>query len=517
MRFKSLIIFGCCFVIANCGGGGSSTTSTPRAQTAGVDESNVVDSIDKMASGDIFYIDFDDNGDATVDFSSADIAAAFTLIVQSTTSASSNVRLTSSDISADMTVSFDNMLRAKENALSESGLDPAEPRGNLSISKNVGDTGSFRVLNSLSSSTSYTTVNATSKCEMDHIILYVDDELASGALTDADIETLCEQFEYAVAIDVSYFGEYSDINSDGHIAILITPAINRLGASGGGIITGYFYAADLYARTVSNPTSNEREIVYILAPDPSGIYGTPISKSFAMSNLLPAVVPHEVQHAISYNQHVFRNGGASESSWLNESLSHFAEDLTGFGIENPSRVELFLADTAMVSLVASGSPDLYERGAEYLFMRYLFERASDPHAFLAALENTSLTGQENLETAFGGADPGFDEWSEFMRRWAITLALTNTGISSTAEYQYNDRALNSTTDNWQGACLICNTEDNRGTVLSGPYMEDLTSGNLTISLAGTGTAFYNIASPPTTLTMDGSASAGLQGVLIRTE
>jgi hypothetical protein len=259
------------------------------------------------------------------------------------------------------------------------------------------------------------------------------------------------------------------------------------------------------------------EIIYILAPDPGGEWGTEISKEFAMSNLMPAVVPHELQHAINYNQHVLVNGGSSEESWLNEGLSHFAEDRAGFGMENPSRAEMFLMSPEMTSLAPSGSPDLYERGAEYLFLRFLYEQAASGDAFAGALENTYLTGIENVEAAFAGTDANFDEWSEFMRRWAIAMALTDTGISTTDIYQYNARTFNSSTGNWEGICLICDADDGRDTVLTGPYAAELSSSSVSLYLYGTSTAFYTISSPPSSLSLSGNSSAGLQGILIRTE
>ena len=44
---------------------------------------------------------------------------------------------------------------------------------------------------------------------------------------------------------------------------------------------------------------------------------------------MPATFVHEFQHMISFGQHVLARGGASESLWLNEGLSHIAEELAG--------------------------------------------------------------------------------------------------------------------------------------------------------------------------------------------
>lgn len=517
---NSLALFAL-LLIAACGSSSPITSTAAKSQTVSTSDTNVVDSVSAMDTGDLYYIDFDSSGSAEVSFSGGASSAKYSLIVQSTESSSSSVAISAKDLSADLPGQFDMMLREAEANLPVS--EEVDQESSLSKSMTsqkavaIGDRGSFRVLSSITSTTRYTEVSATVRCIDDHIIVYVDTTVPSTSLSESDIETLCGQFEYAVALEESVLGEPSDVNGDGHVITLITRAVNRLGASGGGIITGYWYAADTSPRTSSNVTSNYAEIIYILAPDPDGVDGTTISREFAMSNLMTAVVPHEVQHAISYNQHVLVNGGSTESSWLNEAMSHFIEDYTGFGQENYSRVEVYFELTESVSLAPSSSPDLAERGAGYLFLRYLYERAADPNAFLAALEDTNLTGQDNIEAAFGREDAGFDEWNEFMRRWAIAVALTNTGISRTAQYQFNDRIWNSTTSHWQGICLICTTEDGRGTILYGPNAPEISGSSVNLSLAGTATAFYTVSSPPSSITLSGNASAGLQGVLIRTE
>ena len=507
-------------ILAGCGSS-SSTSNQSKAQTSSsMADTDVAGSVASMGKGDLYYVNFDSSGQATIALGGGASGASYMLLVQSTTTTSSTVSATSSDvsaISADLTSEFDMELREREENLADRNELPSHSVSTTSKSfgKALDETSTFRVLSSITSTSSYTTVTATKRCTKDHMVTYIDNEVSSDTLTASDVETLCDQFEHAAAVDVETFGEPSDVNGDGKLVVLVSPAVNKLGASGGGIITGYFYASDLFAQTSSNSTSNEMEIVYILAPDPDGDYGTAISKEFAMSNLMPAVVPHEFQHAISYNQHVFVNGGTTEKNWLNEGLSHYAEDHAGFGQENPSRMEIFLESPETTRLATISSPNLGERGAGYSFMRFLYEKAEDPAAFLAALENTTNTGETNIETAFAGSDPNFDEWEEFMRRWAIALALTDAGVSSTLQYQFDVRSLDPITGNWQGICMICDADDNRGTMLAGPAASDLSGGTLNVSLSGTATAFYNIASPTSTITLSGKTSAGLQGVLIR--
>jgi hypothetical protein len=249
-----------------------------------------------------------------------------------------------------------------------------------------------------------------------------------------------------------------------------------------------------------------------MVPDPKGTYGVAVSKNFAMENLLPAVLPHELQHAISYNQHVLIKGAPPEQNWLNEGLSHLAEDVMGYGQENPSRYALYLANTSVACLVTMRQPNLYERGAAYLFLRYLYEQSSSGDAFLRRLEQTSSVGVDNLEQAFAGS-AGFSKFSEFMARWTAALAMTNEALTMDSRYVYHNRVKNSKTGHWEGACLKCDADDGRGTILNGVSKVPF-SGSSAVSLAPSAAQFYSISSVPGRIMFNGSGGQNF-GVLIR--
>ena len=79
------------------------------------------------------------------------------------------------------------------------------------------------------------------------------------------------------------------------------------------------------------------------------------------------------------------SGGLPEENWLNEGMSHFMEDWAGYGVENPSRYAMYLASPSTYGVVTQSSPNLMERGASYLFLRFLYEQASDGTAFIRSL------------------------------------------------------------------------------------------------------------------------------------
>ncbi len=533
IMFFAVVAFSCYTIGVGCGS--SESLSGINSSSAATDSFVVSDARD-MGVGDVMYLQFDTEGNAEIDFSGVSSESKFYMILQSYSQSSASFIATMGNEAAhfdkgiasyldesmtnDPVASFNLMLREKDNEISESeGYVEANP--NYSVSKSVqsGDVETFRVLSSISSTSVYDEVDAEVYCVGEYAIFYVDLEVAAvipNELTEADVDELCVNFDKAVETEYNIYGQASDVNSDGKFAVLMTPAVNELGASGGGIITGYFYAGDLYARTTSNKVSNEREILYTMVPDSDGVYGLEIPKEFAMSNLLPAVLPHELQHAISYNNHVFINHSSSEAAWLNEALSHFTEDLTGYNLENPSRMELYLQSPASYSLVTLSSPPLQNRGAAYLFLRYMYEQSDDPEAFLSNLHNTELTGTANVEAAFGSSDSNFDEFYEFMRRWAIAVALTDSGVTADSKYVYQSRTKHPDTDNWQGVCLKCDAEDNRDTILDGPAFEEYVAES-SITVKGTASRFFEINNVPSSLPISGSASADMGGVLIKVQ
>src|SRR5690606_8090797 len=101
----------------------------------------------------------------------------------------------------------------------------------------------------------------------------------------------------------------------------------------------------------------------------------------------------EFQHMISYNRHVLLGGGEAEETWLNEGLSHFAEELGGrqvtpgsctgnnclnqFASGNLLNAYDYLASPESHYLVEPGSSSgtFVERGANWLVLRWLAYRS----------------------------------------------------------------------------------------------------------------------------------------------
>jgi hypothetical protein len=198
-----------------------------------------------------------------------------------------------------------------------------------------------------------------------------------------------------------------------------------------GYVAGFFFPADL---AVSTRTQwNNGEVFYTVVADPSGTLSCAHSTS-QVNSVVPVTFIHEFQHMISFNQHVLVRGGAAEVLWLNEGMSHYAEEMGGrvfLQAGDSTRFcehvrgdlfnfGLFLTKPGASTLVGeSGIGGLADRGAYWAFVRYLVDQfAADTslaaaNAFTRQIDQTSLTGTDNV-----GARTG-QPFATLARRWVL--------------------------------------------------------------------------------------------------
>lgn len=524
--------------LSACGGGGGTSASTSSGGGGG--GGAVADSPTSMSVGDATYTDLS-SGSGSVSLPSS---GKFEVLLQShsTGSSSNSFTLSSvsasgkalglSDVESDLSLAdsvvtpqelLDDLLREEENlnafyggaGKSLSSAKSASKGVNSDVSEAISkdSTANFSVLSSLSNTSSCVTITATAKYVGTDVAIYVDNEILSGNpgdLSQSDVDALGAIYDRELPNERTWYGSYSDIDKNGVAIALITSRVNRLGGTGG-IVTGFFNSNDFSAGTCSN----EAEIVYLVSPDSGGLYGTKISNSFFMSNFGPAVFFHEMLHLILHYQKVVTLGGASEKSCLNEGLAHLTEDLVGYNRENYSRYDLFLDSPQSYS--ACSATSLAGRGAAYLFLRYLYERSGESKTFLKNMVQTTNTGYDNILAAFPSASKSsdLDSIAEFLRGWGVALAYTNR-ISTSAKFKYNDRVKNATTSNWEGVCIVCSTEDGRGTTLTGPAYGTYSAGS-SYSVKDATTRFLKLSSNPSTISFSVGSSSNGYGVVLRTE
>lgn len=303
---------------------------------------------------------------------------------------------------------------------------PNAPRFNVvPTAPSLGTTRTFRVLASLTG-VSYSTVTARLRFAGTNILFY-DDVGSPAPLSDDEVTRLGRLFDETLyRLDVATFGAESDIDGNGRVIVLTTPVVNAItptaDCSASGFVPGFFNGTDL---TTRNTNSNRAEIFYAFVPDPKGERSCG-HLSDEVLRLLPETFAHEFQHMISFNQHVLVRRGTGEATWLNEGLSHIAEELGAryyddrypapSGRATPSQflpdsafmmirgnltnAAAYLANPGAFSVTAfSGLGTLEERGAAWLFLRWLGAQKGD--AVFGRLVQTAQTSRTNVESATG--------------------------------------------------------------------------------------------------------------------
>jgi hypothetical protein len=267
--------------------------------------------------------------------------------------------------------------------------------------------------------------------------------------TAADYQRYAARFDTLIyPMDAAAFGEPTDIDKNGRIAIVFTRAVNELTPRGStSYVGGLTFSRDLFpqigtTRAQACAASNEGEYFYLMAPDPTGtINGNPRSNSFVDANT-PSVIAHELVHLINASRKLYVNTAAPkfEEKWLDEGLAHVAEELLFYreaGLTprqnltyrslvastrirnaylsgmtgNTGRYRDYLSAPATSSPYRTGD-SLATRGAAWSLLRYLADRsaASDGDIWSRLVNNTAV-GTANLQSVFGDMAPLVRDWS----------------------------------------------------------------------------------------------------------
>jgi len=318
-------------------------------------------------------------------------------------------------------------------ALAPSMLAPVE-----APTVGVGDQRTFRVCNSIpcSSVSDFATVTARAEYVGEHAAIFIDQAAPAGGFTTADLESVGALFdEDLYPSNTQAFGSESDVDRNGVTIILFTPEVNRLtpeSQCATSIITGYFYGIDIDPAFQSDTRSNKGEVFYALAPDPNGTVSCSLSTD-VVRRLVPVTFVHEFQHMISYHQHVLVRNGDSETLWLNEGLSHIAEELAALRFDAQGKDTLFsrfaIGDLyngylylkepgATFTLPLVGTGTLEERGASWLFLRWLLDQYGE--GLTRRLVETVEVGATNVTVASGVPfDRLLTQW--FLANWVSDL------------------------------------------------------------------------------------------------
>jgi len=260
-----------------------------------------------------------------------------------------------------------------------------------------------------------------------------------GGFSTADYQRFAVRFDTLVyPLDVANFGAPADIDKNKKIILLFTTAVNELTPRNStSYVAGFFFDRDLFP-IADTPDfqgcagSNFGELFYLLAPDPTGLINGNVRQTAFVDSVTTSVLAHEFQHLINASRRLYVTQGVEsfEDTWLNEGLSHIAEELlflheaglsprqnidtilirstnairTAFNVDqasNASRYRTFLVAPSDNSPFRDDD-SLETRGATYNLLRYLADRKGGTDAATwQALVNTSKTGLANLSSVFG--------------------------------------------------------------------------------------------------------------------
>ena len=307
-------------------------------------------------------------------------------------------------------VSFESMLRAQErelaNRLQASG--GYRPHAAKTVPQQIGSTRQF-VFPSFGS-VPKTTITASLEATSERANAYVDVADVNRMNVDS-LQAQVDRFsETTYPIVTSAFGPASDVDNDGKIHFLYTDLVNPDESIFGA--AGFFHAPSLLP-SHQGGDGNLSDMFY-LDPDidPSRI---------------DAVLAHEFQHLINFNQRVLVRNGQPEQLWLNEGLSHYCEDLIGQnGGGNDRRVDFFLESTTRGPLGTTGYAGKSTRGALYLFIRSLVEEFGS--GILLELVKGDKTGIANVEAATGR------RFGDIFDRHVARLFLSGLGLNTKINY-----------------------------------------------------------------------------------
>jgi hypothetical protein len=331
----------------------------------------------------------------------------------------------------------------------------------------VGDRRVFNVLSDFEAAPpAFQSVVARARAVGQRVAIYVDSLAPPPGLSPADLDTLVTVFDSRLyPIDTAAFGRESDINQDQVVIVLMTNVVNRFVTAQecqDGFVAGFFLGADIDPFFRNDQRFNHAEVFYTLVADPTATLSC-AHTVVQLKRLVPITFIHEFQHMISFNQHVLARSEDGEVLWLNEGLSHYAEELGGrsYLAENDSvRFREYVAGDLFngykflenpgahyLAPKPTGIGTLEERGAAWLYVRYLIDQyAADTtraawDAFTRRLVLTGSVGVANVQAATGVP------FAESVARWALANFVENLdtvpGFSAPPELQYRSWNLRS--------------------------------------------------------------------------
>ena len=152
----------------------------------------------------------------------------------------------------------------------------------------------------------------------------------AGGFSAADYLSLSNQLDNPIYdTDVAEFGVPTDLDGNSKIGIVVTQEVNKDSATTLAFVSG----SDLFP-VASCAASNEAELYYGKAPDPTGIHGSTYSLADALSDA-PTLIAHELVHIIQEGVRI-TSGAPFLSIWETEGQATLGEEIVGHAMEGNS-------------------------------------------------------------------------------------------------------------------------------------------------------------------------------------
>ena len=340
------------------------------------------------------------------------------------------------------------------------GGRPFKPSASMSVSSAIaveGDTITLRVpdINASNLCLTYKEVRAVVKKTTAHATIVQDVSSPTNGFSATDFSEIGNEFESLLyQATRAYFGNETDRNADGRVTILYTPEVNKATPSGSpGFVAGFFWPGDLVKKSEYQaigdqcPQTNEQEIFYMLVPDPAGTINSNERSVAVVKQNTRGTIAHEFQHMINQGIRLLNPAvDSAETTWLNEALSHMAEEVVGrtkhgfsdferlsfsdvnppgpqddynaFFRQNLARYRSWMQrpDTSSPTSQAVGR-QLAPRGAAWMFLRYAtdFHSNNNMKAFLKSVVAGPDIGLRNLLQHANGA-----QFDDLLSGWLIS-------------------------------------------------------------------------------------------------
>jgi hypothetical protein len=183
----------------------------------------------------------------------------------------------------------------------------------------------------------------------------------------ADFQSLSDQLDDPIYDkDVEYFGAPSDLDANSRIVVVVSERVNDRGTT-----LGFVVSSDMFpnaAQPTGCPSSNESEVYYAKAPDPTGS-ACPGCTEYPVSEAIldaPFLIAHEFAHIIQFGRRIESLTAIDfQGRWELEGQATFAEEVVGYAFEGKSSGQnyglseaLSLDDLSDVDWFSNGFIDL---------------------------------------------------------------------------------------------------------------------------------------------------------------